>query len=605
MNRKALLVSLAVVLLALASAAPSLAETFNLRAAATTLTMPDGAAVPMWGFALEGGPVTVPGPVLEVPAGDSTLTINLTNQLPVPVSIVIPGQPATLSPVRFTDPQGRQRVRSFTAECAPGTTRAYTWTGLKPGSYLYQSGTHPAVQVQMGLYGCLKHDADAYLAYDGVPYQRDVVVVWSEIDPALHQAVATDNYGPGREVTSTLDYRPQYFLVNGEPYWLGQTPLPAVNLGERVLLRLLNAGLEAHVPHLPGLHLSVVAEDGNPYPYPREHYAPLLAAGKTLDAVVTPGLPGAYPLYDRRLFLTTAGASPGGMLTYLEVTSLPGTPVAWDDDYNFVEDGGTLSVAAPGVLLNDLGAASATLVSTTGAGLLSLSADGSFDYTPNPDFSGTDVFTYVAVNGGLQSNVATVAISVAAVNDAPMAMDDAATTDEGVALTIDVLANDHDIDGDTLSVAAATNGANGIVTSNPDNTVTYTPNPGFAGPDAFTYTVSDGQGGTATATVSVTVIAGPNEPPVAVDDSATTRRNTPVIINVLANDHDPDGTLDPATVGVVVTPRRGGQATPNPDGTITFSPRRNFRGTDVFTYTVKDNEGAASNAATVRVNVVR
>jgi FtsP/CotA-like multicopper oxidase with cupredoxin domain len=228
-----MLIALALLVLA-ATATPSLAQVYNLRAAALSVTMPDGTVVAMWGFAQDAGPVTVPGPLLEVPANDSVLTINLTNQLPEPVSVIIPGQGATFAPVRFTDAQGRQRVRSFTAETAPGATRAYTWTGLKPGTFLYQSGTHPAVQVQMGLYGAVKKNQAAGLAYPGVAYDSELVLLFSEIDPALHQAVATNNYGPGKGVTSTLDYRPKYFLINGEPYSDAQTPLPGVNLGEQV-----------------------------------------------------------------------------------------------------------------------------------------------------------------------------------------------------------------------------------------------------------------------------------------------------------------------------------------------------------------------------------
>jgi hypothetical protein len=136
--------------------------------------------------------------------------------------------------------------------------------------------------------------------------------------------------------------------------------------------------------------------------------------------------------------------------------------------------------------------------------------------------------------------------------------------------------------------------------------VTYTPATDYVGPDSFTYTVSDMAGGSATATVSVTVNPRVNQRPVAVDDSATTRMNTVVTIRVLDNDYDPDGTLNPATVRIVTQPRRGTVVVNgNGTGRVYYTPRLNFRGTDVFTYYVRDNDGMRSNTATVRVNVVR
>jgi hypothetical protein len=94
----------------------------------------------------------------------------------------------------------------------------------------------------------------------------------------------------------------------------------------------------------------------------------------------------------------------------------------------------------------------------------------------------------------------------------PDAVDDSATTDMGMSVTIDVLANDTDPDNDPLDVIAVTQGSNGFVSINPDDTVTYTPDAGYAGPDSFTYTISDGNGGEDTATVSITVSSGTETP---------------------------------------------------------------------------------------------
>src|SRR3546814_10858100 len=118
------------------------------------------------------------------------------------------------------------------------------------------------------------------------------------------------------------------------------------------------------------------------------------------------------------------------------------------------------------------------------------------------------------------------------------------TGTEDSALVIDVLGNDSSPGGGALTVAAVTQGANGSVTINPDNSLTYTPAPDFFGTDSFAYTVSD-DAGSATATVSVTVTPLPDSP-VAQDDEAVTTIDTPVSIDVLGNDDDPDG--DPLMV---------------------------------------------------------
>jgi hypothetical protein len=110
----------------------------------------------------------------------------LTNLLPEAVSLVVPGQPFNAAPVRRPD----GRIVSMTPEAAPGGTATYTFGNLKPGTFLYESGTHQAVHVQMGLYGALTLDAAAATAYPGVPYDHDVVLVYSEVDAALHRAVA-------------------------------------------------------------------------------------------------------------------------------------------------------------------------------------------------------------------------------------------------------------------------------------------------------------------------------------------------------------------------------------------------------------------------------
>ena len=321
----------------------SSAAVFNLQTGVIHKIMPDTLEdVTMWGFGLQGGPITVPGPLLVIPPGDNTLTINLQNNLAVPVSIVIPGQMTTMTPTFVGG-----RVMSFTHEAAAGGAASYTWTNLRPGTYLYQSGTHPAVQVQMGLYGAVKHDFALNQAYSNpsTAYQNEVILFFSAIDPVISGHVANGTYGtpPPVGITSTIDYDAKYFLINGQPYSAASTPISAGNPGQSTILRFLNAGLETYVPLLQGLYMKIFAEDGNLLPYPKEQYSLILPAGKTLDAIIQPTGNGLFPVYDRRLNLTNKAVSPGGLLTFLSIgtfvfpawTSFPGstpsTPaLAWN-----------------------------------------------------------------------------------------------------------------------------------------------------------------------------------------------------------------------------------------------------------------------------------
>jgi uncharacterized protein len=184
-------------------------------------------------------------------------------------------------------------------------------------------------------------------------------------------------------------------------------------------------------------------------------------------------------------------------------------PVATNDTYSTNEDT-VLTVAAPGVLSNDTDAESspltAALMSGPTHGTVTLNANGSFTYTPASNYNGPDSFTYKASDGHADSNIATVSITVNAVNDAPVAVNDSATISKNGSGVIFILANDSDVEGDTLTVTSFTQPAHGTVTySTKNKNFRYTPTRGFTGTDTFTYTISDGHGGTATATVTITV----------------------------------------------------------------------------------------------------
>jgi len=128
-------------------------------------------------------------------------------------------------------------------------------------------------------------------------------------------------------------------------------------------------------------------------------------------------------------------------------------------------------------------------------------------YTPSANYNGADSFTFKVNDGTVDSEPATVTIMVNPVNDPPVANDDEATTKEGTAVDIVVLADDSDVDGDAIKVDSVTQASEGSVVINADGTVKYTPDAGFSGTDSFTYTIIDGNSGSATATVSVTVIS--------------------------------------------------------------------------------------------------
>lgn len=288
------------------------------------------------------------------------------------------------------------------------------------------------------------------------------------------------------------------------------------------------------------------------------------------------------------------------------------SPVADNETYTTNEDTTLNANALTGILANDTDADSdpltAHLVTNVSNGTLTLAADGSFNYLPFANFSGSDSFTYYANDGSANSNTATVTINVTQVNDAPTAKADTGSTPQGAGVIVFVLSNDSDIDGvlNPATVNIVGNPANGTVSVNTTNgAVTYTPNPAFIGPtDSFTYTVVDNSGTLSNAaTVTITITSVPNIPPTANNDIAETSQDTAVNVPVLTNDVDLDGTLDPSTVVVTGLPANGTAAVNAVSGAITYTPLAGILGVDSFTYTVRDNKGDLSNIATVSVTV--
>ena len=206
--------------------------------------------------------------------------------------------------------------------------------------------------------------------------------------------------------------------------------------------------------------------------------------------------------------------------------------------------------------------------------------------------------TGITAGGESTLNPEIVVPPLGVVNQPPQAVDDSAATQVDVAVTIDVLSNDSDPDNDVLTISGV-GPASGSVVVTPEQTLAYTPAPGFEGQDVFTYDVSDGAGGVSQATVTVTVTAG-NQPPVANDDNAETLVDTPIVIDVLANDTDPDGdSLIITDVGAA-----NGDVVVTAEETLAYTPPLGDTGQDIFTYQIYDGNGGVSEATvTVTINL--
>ena len=284
------------------------------------------------------------------------------------------------------------------------------------------------------------------------------------------------------------------------------------------------------------------------------------------------------------------------------VSNVNDAPVAGDDAYTVAEDSAANLLS---VLDNDSDAdgdaLSVTSVTLPAAGAGTVVNNGSsVSYTPAANFNGPATFSYIVSDGNGLTTTANVTVTVNAVNDAPVAVNDAASTDNVTPVSVNVLGNDSDIDGDALTVTAASTPANGTVVINADNTVTYTAAANFSGTDSFTYTISDGNGGTASASATVTV-SNVNDAPVAGDDAYTVAEDSAAnLLSVLDNDSDADG--DALSVTAVTQPAAGAGTVVNNGSSVSYTPVANFNGNATFSYTISDGNGGTSTA-NVNVNV--
>ncbi len=631
--------SLAASLLATAGVA-SAATTVNLTAQRATAVMPESiSAVPMWQFcgaAVAGGagatvggacaaattPPTpaawAPGPTIVIPAGDA-LTINLTNALPIATSVTIVGQyggsdlgspnrapltqhqaqsmttwPAT-TPGSFTPPTQLARARSFGPEALAGGTQTYTWAAnvLRPGTYLYETGTHPSLQAPMGLYGVLivttppaatvsgttttiTTPGIAYpasttaplggptpVAYGAVTYDADATFLLSEIDPAQNAAIdAAAVAGTAEDLVSSdpscvqmqkggtvpcypaaVNYRPTYYLINGSPFNVTNPAATTAVVADgasvnSILVRFVNAGSRLHVPTITGQQFAVVSEDGNVAPGRAKLQSEVnLPPGRTADVLFSAPLSAAglykdaaYSVFDRALALAGGNAANAGMHGYLAVAPA-GTGASAGSTNAFLggASGGIAAVAA--------NAASYT-----------------FTLAPNvlPSFS---------------ASVATNSVGLGA-------------------------------------IATGTAPANGTVAWNSDGTFTYKPaTPTITLPDSFTYcsTSSTTLCGTVTLTVAseTATIVPPAAPPVFASQTSTLYRAITRSVGVLAGFSTSDGYQ--LTAALAGTP--GGCAVYlNSDGSFSALAGGRNGSTCTFGFTATDPRSGQSVASTATVN---
>lgn len=286
----------------------------------------------------------------------------------------------------------------------------------------------------------------------------------------------------------------------------------------------------------------------------------------------------------------------GGATATVAVTveCVDDAPVAVDDTLAAGEDAGWTFVD---VTANDTDVDGGELVVAVGAapqhGVVTASAPG-LQYMPEANYCGSDSFGYV-ITGGSQ---ATVHVTVACIDDAPVAHDDAATTLVGTGVDVDLLANDTDVDGGPMTAELATAPSYGTVTLLQDGTADYTPTRDSCGSDpvshvdTFTYRLSPG-GSEATVEVTVTCV---DDAPVAVDDAMTVAEDAGATeVDVLANEQDPDG--GPKAVSAVTQGAHGEVVLA--DGVVTYEPEADFCGTDTFTYDLSPGDTTATVTVTV------
>lgn len=292
---------------------------FSLTATEGSIGVPDGNIVYMWSYASGSGDFQHPGPVLCVNQND-TVTIVLHNNLPRPTSLVFPGQADVQADGAADQPQfdSGGALTSLAKTAAPnGGSVTYSFVASQPGTYLYESGTEPGLQVQMGLFGALvvRPSMGAGYAYNRADSQfslnNEYIELFSEIDPILHHAVDVNVHKnpPAAISFNMVNYVPRYFLINGRGFpdtiapnnasWLPDQPYGSLTHiqpyssstnPQPALVRYLNVGTTDVPFHPHGNHSKIIGRDGQPYAGPggedlsSDEFSIPVGSGQTWDA---------------------------------------------------------------------------------------------------------------------------------------------------------------------------------------------------------------------------------------------------------------------------------------------------------------------------------
>ena len=297
---------------------------------------------------------------------------------------------------------------------------------------------------------------------------------------------------------------------------------------------------------------------------------------------------------DSFTFLVNDGFGNSNVATIsLDVISVNDLPVAQNSSVSTTEDNSVSGVVVATDVEGD--PLTYSVVNQPLHGTVVLSPSGSYTYTPNANYHGSDSFTFQANDGMGNSNVATVSINVSSVNDAPVAQNNSFTTLEDTLYAGSVLGTD--VDGDTLTYSVVTQPLHGTLTFNANGTFTYLPSLNYNGVDSFTFQANDGSldSNIATVTINVTPV---NDLPVAQNSSGTTLEDTPYVSAVTAIDVDGNS----LTYSVVTQPLHGTVVLNATTGAYTYTPNANYFGPDSFTFQVSDGVGN-SNVATVNLNI--
>jgi VCBS repeat-containing protein len=303
---------------------------------------------------------------------------------------------------------------------------------------------------------------------------------------------------------------------------------------------------------------------------------------------------------DSFTYKVTDGSTTFGLATVtLAVNSVNDYPVSGSNIYNISEDT-TLTAAAPGLLANDSDVESSVTFfdgSWAEHGTVVIGSNGSFTYTPSPNFRGLDRIRYWATDGTNYGNAAYAYVNVASINDAPAATTDSFTAPKNGSLIVAapaLLGNDTDADEDSLSAVLVDAPVHGTLSMGADGRFTYTPAANYSGADSFTYRANDGTATSGLATVSFNVVTGS----VAVANAYSATEDVPLTVaaaGVLSND------IGSSLTAVLDANAAHGTVNLASNGSFTYTPSGNFNGMDSFTYHA--NDGQATNTTTVWISV--